>query len=123
MRAGSSRISFSSRIEPVLPVTAIGRALAALVVADARQQELIGIELVVGFHNALALLLQKLGQRFRFLLAAFGKIDLDLRQPLAGDLLQRRDEVGDIALDQKPGCAQQPWQAQREPRVMPPRAD
>ena len=47
-------------------MAAIGLALAALVVGDARQQQLIGIELGVSLGDALALLVQQLGQRFRF---------------------------------------------------------
>ena len=88
MRAGSSRDFLFEAREPALPMTAIGLALAALLVADARQQKLIGIELVAGLGDALALLLQQFGQRFRFRLAALCKIDLHFRQALVGDRFQ-----------------------------------
>lgn len=86
--------------EPALPMTTVRLALAAFVVGNSRQQKLCGIELGVGLNDALALLVQQLGQRFCFRLAALGKIDLYSFQALVGDLLKGRDEIGDIAIYQ-----------------------
>ena len=87
--------------EPRLPVATVGRALAALELADDRKEQLVGIELGGGLGDAFALLHEQLRERARLGLAALGQLYLDLPQALAGQALERRQEVGDVALDQR----------------------
>ncbi len=68
---------------------------------DAGKEQLVGIELGGGLGDALALLLEQLRQRSRLGLAALGELHLDLREALVGKALQRRQEIGDVALDER----------------------
>ena len=88
--------------EPGLPMPAVGLALAALLVADAGQHELVGIELGRRLGDAPALLLQQLGQLPRLFLAALGELLPSPRASRSSAMRsKRRQQIGDILFDQR----------------------
>ena len=85
MRSGSLLDFAFKSLEPILPMATVGIALSAFAFRDARQQQLVGIELGIGLGDPLALLVEQFGQQFRFCLTAFGKLDFDLGKTFLGD--------------------------------------
>src|SRR4030081_1711139 len=79
--------------EPGPPMAAVSFPLPSLHLRDAREQELVGIELGGRLGNPLALLLQQLSQQSCLGLAALGELNLDLRKALAGQPFERRQKI------------------------------